>query len=215
MTQFNLLVGGPTSEWPETLHDGTVTGQWIGGDRGTLRLLELGISPVVAIGDFDSLSASEYERVQQNVTDIRKAIPEKDETDTELAITVAFHDYHATHLDVYGATGGRLDHLLANLWLVLKPRYRQYADRIRFIDRQNTVTFYLPGQYEIHKEPDKKYLAFVPLEAVGDLTLPDEKYHLDHEDVPYPLSYASNEFVGSLGHFSFTSGMLAVIQSKD
>ncbi|KRK49288.1 thiamine diphosphokinase [Secundilactobacillus kimchicus] len=215
MTVFNLLVGGPTSEWPDTLKAGTVTGQWIGGDRGTLRLLDLGIDPVVAIGDFDSLSQSEYERVRAHVGDIRAAVPEKDETDTELAVTVAFRDYHATQLNIYGATGGRLDHLLANLWLVLKPRYRQHAHQIRFIDRQNTVTFYLPGNHEIQKEPDKKYLAFVPLEAVANLTLPDEKYQLDHEMVPYPISYASNEFMGSSGHFSFTSGLLAVIQSKD
>lgn len=215
MKHLNLLVGGPTSEWPDQLAAGKVSGDWIGVDRGTLRLLKMGITPLVAIGDFDSLSADELSLVKRAVTDIRQAIPEKDETDTELAITVALEEYQSDRLDIYGATGGRLDHFLANLWLVLKPRYREFAPQIRFIDRGNTITFYLPGEYELQKEADKKYLAFVPLEKVDHLKLLDEKYRLVDENVPYPISYASNEFVGETGHFSFTSGLLAVIQSRD
>ncbi|WP_056996238.1 thiamine diphosphokinase [Secundilactobacillus collinoides] len=215
MSHLNLLVGGPTSEWPEQLTAGKVSGDWIGVDRGTLRLLNMGVTPLVAIGDFDSLSADELKRVKTAIGDIRQAIPEKDETDTELAVTVALKEYQYDRLDIYGATGGRLDHFLANLWLVLKPRYRDFAPQIRFIDRTNTITFFLPGDYIIDKEADKKYLAFVPLEKVDGLTLVDEKYTLDHEDVPYPISYASNEFVGQTGKFSFDSGLLAVIQSRD
>ncbi|GAX07816.1 thiamine pyrophosphokinase [Secundilactobacillus silagincola] len=215
MTHLNLLVGGPTSEWPDQLTAGKVFGDWIGVDRGTLRLLKMGITPLVAIGDFDSLSADELKLVKSAVSDIRQAVPEKDETDTQLAVTVALHEYQYDRLDIYGATGGRLDHFLANFWMVLEPRYRQYAPRIRFIDKQNTITFFAPGSYEIKKEPDKKYLAFVTLENVGHLTLPDEKYNLKDENVTRPISYASNEFVGDTGHFSFDSGMVAVIQSKD
>ncbi|MCH5461479.1 thiamine diphosphokinase [Lactobacillus sp. LC28-10] len=215
MKHLNLLVGGPTSQWPDQLTAGKVSGDWIGVDRGTLRLLNLGIKPLVAIGDFDSLSADELKRVKSAVSDIRQAIPEKDETDTQLAVTVALHEYQYDRLDIYGATGGRLDHFLANFWMVLEPRYRQYAPKIRFIDKQNTITFFAPGAYEITKEPDKKYLAFVTLEKVDNLTLPDEKYNLKNENVTRPISYASNEFVGDKGHFSFDSGMVAVIQSKD
>lgn len=152
MSHLNLLVGGPTSEWPEQLTAGKVSGDWIGVDRGTLRLLNMGVTPLVAIGDFDSLSADELKRVKTAIGDIRQAIPEKDETDTELAVTVALKEYQYDRLDIYGATGGRLDHFLANLWLVLKPRYRDFAPQIRFIDRTNTITFFLPGDYIIDKE---------------------------------------------------------------
>lgn len=215
MTHLNLLVGGPTSEWPDNLTNGKIDGDWIGVDRGTLRLLKMGITPLVAIGDFDSLTSDELELVKSSVSDIRQAVPEKDETDTQLAVTVALHEFNYDRLDIYGATGGRLDHFLANLWIVLEPRYRQYASRIRFIDRGNTITYFEPGSYEIHKEPDKKYLAFVPLEPVDQLTLSDEKYTLSQKDVTFATSYASNEFVGDTGHFSFTSGLVAVIQSRD
>lgn len=53
----------------------------------------MGVTPLVAIGDFDSLSADELKRVKTAIGDIRQAIPEKDETDTELAVTVALKEY--------------------------------------------------------------------------------------------------------------------------
>jgi len=215
MKILNLLVGGPIENWPQELKENTIEGPWIGVDRGSLRLLERGITPIVAIGDYDSMGTQEFQTVKERVKDIRRAIPEKDETDTELAVTVALNEFKTDRLDIYGATGGRLDHFLANLFLVLKDRYRSSAPKIRFIDRANTITFYLPGEYEILKEPDKKYLAFIPLTPINHLTLVDEKYRLGHAKVLYPISYASNEFVGEKGHFQFDSGVMCVIQSKD
>ncbi|PWG00913.1 thiamine diphosphokinase [Levilactobacillus bambusae] len=214
-TIVNMLVGGPTVLWPDSLKHHAVKGPWIGVDRGTLRLLDHGVTPAVAVGDFDSLRPGELDRVRRHITDIRQSVPEKDETDTELGVTIAINEFAADRLDIYGATGGRLDHELANLFMVLKPRYKKYAPHIRFIDRQNTISFYLPGEYEIAKEPDKKYLAFIPLTAIDHLTLPDEKYTLQQEPIPFPISFASNEFLGDRGTFSFDTGLLCVIQSND
>ncbi|ABJ64093.1 thiamine diphosphokinase [Levilactobacillus brevis] len=211
---FNLLVGGPKVNWPEDFATET-DGSWIGVDRGTLRLIDLNIQPVAAIGDFDSLAAPELQRVRRNVKDIRQAQVEKDFTDTQMAVSVAFNDYGAERVDIYGATGGRLDHFLANLFLVLEPRFKRYAGQIRLIDRQNTVSFYLPGRHTIQKEADKKYLAFVPLTPIDHLSLLDEKYQLHNEPIPYPISFASNEFVGETGTFQFDTGLLGVIQSRD
>lgn len=214
-TKLKLLVGGPEELWPQSLLDGQITGDWIGIDRGNLHLIQRGIDPLVAIGDFDSMSGTELSVVKQHVNDIRQSVPEKDDTDTQLGLLVALNELHADQIDIYGATGGRIDHFLANLWLVLEPRFRRDADKIRMIDRQNTISFYLPGEYEIKKEADKKYLAFVTMTPVNDLTLPDEKYNLDHYNAQQPISFASNEFVGQTGHFSFTSGVVCVIQSRD
>lgn len=210
---FNLLVGGPKANWPEDLTQ--ITGTWIGVDRGTLRLIDQNIQPVAAIGDFDSLQEPELQLVRRNVKDVRSAQAEKDFTDTQMAVMVAFRDYHAERVDIYGATGGRLDHFLANLFLVLEPQYKRYAGQIRLIDRQNTITFYLPGHYTLQKEADKKYLAFIPLTPIDHLSLFDEKYPLHDEPIPYPISFASNEFIGETGTFQFDTGLLCVIQSCD
>ncbi|QMU07757.1 thiamine diphosphokinase [Levilactobacillus suantsaii] len=210
---FNLLVGGPKANWPADLTQ--IPGTWIGVDRGTLRLIEHHIQPVAAIGDFDSLQPTELQQVRRNVKDVRSAQAEKDFTDTQMAVMVAFRDYHADRVDIYGATGGRLDHFLANLFLVLEPQYKTYASRIRLIDKQNTISYFLPGQYTIHKEADKQYLAFIPLTPIDHLSLTDEKYELHDEPIPYAISFASNEFVGETGSFQFDTGLLCVIQSCD
>ncbi|MDH5104344.1 thiamine diphosphokinase [Lentilactobacillus diolivorans] len=215
MKILNLLVGGPTDLWPDTLKAGQIKGEWIGIDRGNLHLIRMGIDPIVAIGDFDSLKPQELQLVRDHIPDIRQSIPEKDDTDTQLGLKVAIEEHQADRLDIYGATGGRLDHFLANLWMVLEPRFKKYAPKIRMIDRQNTITFFLPGEYEINKEPDKKYLAFVALTPMDHLTLFDEKYKLNDYQVKRPISLASNEFVGQTARFKFASGMMCVIQSRD
>lgn len=215
MKIINLLVGGPTDQWPAELKQGKIEGTWIGVDRGALCLINLGIIPAVVVGDFDSIDKTEFEAIKGSVEQVKVYPPEKDLTDTQIGVSTAIKHFEFDQLNIYGATGGRIDHLLANLFLVLDPQFSDYLDKIRLIDRQNTVEFYRPGKYAIRKESDKKYLAFVNLTKATGLTLIDEKYHLTNYDSDYPISWASNEFVGSVNHFSFKSGIIAVIQSKD
>ncbi|MCG0571781.1 thiamine diphosphokinase [Lactiplantibacillus plantarum] len=211
-TIVNLLVGGPTANYPADLT--TIPGPWVGADRGALRLVKRGIQPVMVVGDFDSIDAAELQTVKDALVGAVVVKPDQDHTDTQLAIKSIFEQLQPDEVHLYGATGGRLDHLLANMWLVLDPVFRQWAPQIKLIDKQNSVRFFLPGDYQITKEADKRYLAFVPLMPMY-LTLPDEKYQLDAAYNAYPISWASNEFSGNTGHFSFDAGVLAVIQSRD
>ena len=54
----------------------------------------------------------------------------------------------------------------------------------------------------------------MPLTPVTGLTLIDEKYKLTNWQ-GNPFSFSSNEFDGDVNHFSFESGMVAVIESRD
>ncbi|MBO1914079.1 thiamine diphosphokinase, partial [Microvirga sp. 3-52] len=81
-----VCAGGPEHEIADLsgFHvDETV---FIGADRGAVHLLEKGITPKEAVGDFDSVSIEEYEKIKKAVKNISKFNAEKDETDTELAI---------------------------------------------------------------------------------------------------------------------------------
>lgn len=215
MTQVILAAGGPPELWPDIKNALFSSPVWVGVDRGTWHLLERGIIPHMAIGDFDSLTKEELETVERNVAAIHYAQPEKDFTDTELGVQKVFDTYPEASLKIIGATGGRLDHLLSNLWLPFNSELAPYTSQISILDRQNSLSYYLPGEYIVDKEEDKKYLAFVCLTEVRDLTLYDAKYRLTNQYVPHPLSYASNEFIGKTARFSFSEGIVAVIQSKD
>nr|WP_187323489.1 thiamine diphosphokinase [Liquorilactobacillus vini] len=215
MMEINLLVGGPVKNWPDNLLIKKKTAVWAGADRGALYLVKNGIRPLLAIGDFDSATSRErkliFAKSQRVITDQ----PEKDDTDTELAVRHLLIDYQAERINIYGATGGRLDHLLANLFFVMRPEFRPHLQKIFLFDRQNSISFFGPGHYSITRETDKKYLAFVLLTKVAKLSLYDEKYQLAAKSFAYPLSLASNEFVGQTASFSFASGVISVIQSKD
>lgn len=213
--EINILAGGPVEFLPSDFLKETERDTWVGVDQGAVHLVQHGISPLFSIGDFDSATAEEKALVQQSSRKVITAVPEKDQTDTELALLESELTYCPEMINVYGATGGRLDHFLANLLSVLQVEFPRLVEKVRFIDRQNEITFYLPGKHEVLRSPQMKYLAFIPLTAVTGLTLSDEKYRLTDQKTAGPVAYISNEFLSATAHFSFTSGVVCVIQSHD
>lgn len=216
------LSGAPKQLWPKDLNQQLLTAKKsgdliIGVDRGALLLKEMGMKIDVAEGDFDSLQKNELRLIEQNVRDIRYSIPEKDLTDTEMAIRCAFIDYHVSYLTLFGATGGRLDHFLSNLFMVLKPEFNQFAEKIELIDQQNSIRFYNCGHHVIKKLSTYKYFGVIPLTAVENLKITGAKYNLNDFNGISPISFSSNEFLLNVNQFSlsFEKGVVAVIQSRD
>ena len=77
-------------------------------DKGFLLASALGVTPDIVVGDFDSLGEP-----PENMRIIRHPV-QKDDTDTMLAVRTALSCGCDTFY-LYGCTGGRLDHTLANL----------------------------------------------------------------------------------------------------
>ncbi|MCI1943458.1 MAG: thiamine diphosphokinase [Lactobacillus sp.] len=188
----------------------------IGVDRGSLFCLEAGVVPDLAVGDFDSLTSSELSRVEQAVSELRYSKPEKDLTDSELMLSAALLDYDLQHLQIIGATGGRLDHFLVNLFMINRPVFRPFAERISLLDQQNLVEFYLPGQHQLWPKQGYPYLGITPLEVVHNLTIQGAKYDLQSYSTAWPCCFSSNEFNGSDPiKLEFETGLVAVIYSRD
>lgn len=215
MDHIVIVAGGSPKYWPDMTEYSVRDTFWIGVDRGAWFLLEQGITPDIAVGDFDSLTASEWLTVSTSVSEVVKAPAEKDETDTQLALSIALAQDATAEIILIGGTGGRMDHLLANFWLMSEPRFAAIMPRFKLLDNQNTVMFYRPGNYQLTKEKDKPYIGFICPGVVTNLTLTGFKYGLTDHSVTYPVSFASNEFLANEGTFSFATGQLVVIQSKD
>lgn len=208
-----LVAGGTPVEWPSI--DPTTINYFVGVDRGSLFILEKGWRLDLAVGDFDSLTKREREQISQVATEIKQAQAEKDDTDTQLALAMVFAKYPKAQVTIVGATGGRLDHFLSNLWLPLENRFEPYVRQIEIKDRLNSFSYYLPGSYVLIKESQMKYLAYCCLTPVTNLTLMESKYTLTQANIDRPTSLASNEFVGETASFSFETGCMLVIQSRD
>ncbi len=69
--RVNVLVGGPLEMVPTELILQRKDEKWIGVDRGALRLLRWGIKPVLAIGDFDSVTGDELQGLEDKITRIK------------------------------------------------------------------------------------------------------------------------------------------------
>ena len=77
-------------------------------------MLGLGLNPDVLIGDLDSASESEVEKVRPAQGQVIQYPVHKDETDLELAVLAAIQRGYREIL-ILGALGGRLDMTLANI----------------------------------------------------------------------------------------------------
>ena len=84
-------------------------------DKGLESLYKLNIIPDHIVGDLDSVNATLLKHYQNNpqIT-IHKYIPEKDYTDTDIALKLAIK-LAASNITIIGATGTRIDHMLANI----------------------------------------------------------------------------------------------------
>ncbi len=90
----------------------------IAADRGAATALQLGYTPSIVVGDFDSLDTLLLQELSERGSQVRKVAVEKDETDTELAVQLAI-EQGATSITLLGALGGaRFDHTMANILLL-------------------------------------------------------------------------------------------------
>ncbi|MED0667276.1 thiamine diphosphokinase [Bacillus badius] len=212
-----IAAGGPEKELPDmnAFDEGDV--YWIGVDRGTVYLLNRGITPQAAFGDFDSVSKEEWNYIQQEVKSIHTFPAEKDETDLELALQWSL-SLHPKQLTVLGATGGRLDHFFGTVSLLANKKVVSDDLEVEVVDRLNRLSVcHGPVKRKVWQDPAYKYFSFFPVtKEVKGLTLEGFKYPLaDHTVQLGSTLYVSNELEGESGTFSFTDGILMVIRSSD
>lgn len=93
----------------------------VAADGGARAAEGLGLRIDLLVGDGDSLGSAALERLAAAGVEVERSATDKDETDTELALLAALRR-GADRLTILGALGGpRLDHELANLWLLAHP----------------------------------------------------------------------------------------------
>ncbi|WP_299087062.1 thiamine diphosphokinase [uncultured Metabacillus sp.] len=214
MKTIALVAGGPKEYLPKLTdhHHHQVT--WVGVDKGVFYIQESGLPISYAFGDFDSISSREKEELTNNLSNLSMYSAEKDKTDTELALDWALQQHHEKIL-LFGATGGRIDHLLGNIHLLLKAINDKR--NIEIIDRQNHITLFTSGTYTIKKHKDLRYVSFIPIShEVKGITLEGFKYPLKNCHITIGSTLCiSNELIHDLGTFSFQDGILLMIRSRD
>lgn len=180
--------------------------EYIGIDRGALIAIRQGIPLKCAIGDFDSVSEQERTEISNNCPIV--VLPShKDETDTEQGIVYA-QEQGYEELILYGGIGGRLDHTLANVYL-LTNRELPFT----LMDEHHEIKVLKKGIYQIPKR--FTYLSFLALEdsviTETGVAYPLYERKLTTKDI-YPIS---NEITDEYADVIIHYGRVLMIQCED
>jgi len=172
----------------------------------------LGIKPDFIVGDFDTVNNDLLAHYEKSI--ILRHPPEKDQTDTELAIETAL-DAGCRELIFFGATGSRLDHSLANIFL-LESLLKQ-GITAELLNENNRL--YLKNRgFTLHRNTTwGSYLSLLPLsETVEEVTLTGFKYPVEkltfHRERTLGIS---NEITEEEARVEFSKGTFIVVESRD
>ena len=138
--------------------------------------------PDLAVGDFDSLSEEGKKYMESlNGLKIIRLKPEKDDSDTQSAVNHMISE-GSREILILGATGTRLDHVLANLGLLSMGREK--GVHIALADQWNYITLVDSGTVLKKEGQFGKYVSFFTVGGdVSGLTLKGFKYPLDGYDL--------------------------------
>lgn len=184
-------------------------------DKGLESLYKLNIIPHHIVGDLDSVSREilEHYKKVSNI-EIHKYNPEKDYTDTDIALKLAIA-LNVSSITIIGATGTRIDHMLANIHILTYTLDSQIPCYI--LDANNKI-YLTDNSITLNKnEIYGKYISLIPLTtSVEGLTLKGFKYPLDNYCLTVGKSLGvSNEIIENIATISLKSGILILIESKD
>ncbi len=184
--------------------------QLIAVDGGLRHLLALNRQPHLLIGDLDSVTPAQLQALRDAKVEILKFPVDKDETDLELALLEASRR-EFTDIVLIGALGGRLDQMLANLYLLLLP---ELADcTVRVLERQQEI-FIIHGDTRIDgREGDT--VSLLPLKGNAEgVSTTGLKYPLANETLaPEHSRGISNRMLSAQAGVTLTRGCLLCIHS--
>ena len=184
-------------------------------DGGLSYCSFLEVEPDLIIGDFDSVTEKEREALEELEKTIPDRVirlkPEKDDTDMLYAIKYALEAGYR-EFRLYGATGGRFDHTLANIQCLL---YLKNHGAKGYLMDGNGMVMVLQNE-AVHFQPDLEgYLSLFALvkEAKG-VTIRGMKYELENAVITndFPIGI-SNEFIGKAAEISVEDGELVCMIS--
>ena len=178
----------------------------IAADSGYANAKKLGERVNIFVGDRDSYFGelpSDIETVELK--------PEKDLTDTQVAVEIAL-ERGADDIIIIGGLTGRLDHTMSNLAILEDAKIRKFHAYIA--DGRNRVRFIRNDSLLIGRS-GYKYLSLIAAdEKVKGVDIKGVKYPLENATLKSNFQYAvSNEIEKNCAFISVRKGGLYVIES--
>ena len=175
-------------------------------DSGLYNARKFGIKPDIIAGDFDSFTEELPEDAE-----IIASIPEKDDTDTLMAVKKAI-ELGYKNIELYGALGGsRFEHSIANIQTMVYA-LQQGCD-LKIMGESVLMVQSADDGEVIYKKKGEMYMSvFAVTESVGIDYLRGVKYPLENYLMvqSFPIG-VSNEIEGEKGLLRINHGIALII----
>lgn len=178
-------------------------------DGGIRYLEELEIQPDVIIGDMDSVNAGRLDDYAALGVKIFKYPPDKDATDTQLALEYAL-ELKPSAIEIWAALGGRIDHTLANIFLLNLGK--KEGIKISLID-EYAETFIVEKEVTFPEAVGQTVSLFAAGERTEGVTLCGFRYPLDDETLEKSPPRGISNVIESLpATIQLRSGRLLIVR---
>lgn len=203
MKKFLIVAGGDYSPLKFSRDECFI----IACDKGYEYVRNQGVLPDLVLGDFDSYK----EPLPQNLPVIKLPV-QKDDTDTMFAVKYAVEN-GATDIVLTCATGGRLDHTVANVQSCLYCLKKGVNACIT--DSTTEIYFIKDGSRRFEKKQGYSLSVFAVTEKCRGVTITGAEYTLDDSDIEnsFPIG-VSNAWKDDFAEISVKQGVIMVVLSE-
>lgn len=164
-----------------------------------------GIKPDIIVGDFDSTVCAPSE----NEYEIRKFNKDKDFTDARIAVNTGLEKGYID-FEFYACSGGRFDHMYANILLLLFLSKKGCSAKM--IDR-DAQYYFIDKDYILNNKSKSTISLFSIEHPVEGVTLEGLKYPLNNYDLnPDDSIGISNVIMSENAKIRIKSGKLLVVE---
>jgi len=209
-----ILSGGniTSKEWLYKMLKGTH--RIICVDGGSRYASLLGIVPYMIVGDLDSIDPNDLDYFSRQGVIIKKYAPEKDNTDTALALNEALAQ-KPSEIIVLGASGSRLDHTLANIHLLRNAA--ESGVPVSLVDEFNEISIVMPGESRFIDGNPGDLFSLLPLTTeVRGVNVRGARWPLEDAIFTVGNPYGiSNRLAGTRASVSIKSGILMLIRTHE
>ena len=186
----------------------------IAADGGAHHCVAAGLWPNVVVGDMDSITTSLIKELREHETQLILYPQNKDQTDLELALSLAAEKGYREVL-LLGMFGGRLDQSLANILLLTRDEWQD----LRLIISAEPDTAYLMrdrDEISLLGHPGD-IVSLIPLSSlVEDVSTQGLRWSLDHADLNLGNTLSvSNEMLDTAAHVQVGAGILLLIHRDE
>ena len=179
--------------------------QIIAVDSGVKHIYNLSLEPSILVGDLDSISKEDYQKVLEANINIDSYQKNKENTDFELSLN-KIENPHNKNIFIIGGEGGDIDHMLSVFFII---SHKEFYKNIIWLYGKQTILFKNNISLEIGSNVN---FSLIPLTDLKSLSIKGAKWELKNEDVESGHSLTlRNQTKGELLNISCEEGKFAFI----